>query len=118
MFAISDCPLENLSLRTGLQGHQSGAFVSFEGWVRDHNEGRAVKSLEYEAFQELAFREGEKIVQEAKKIMRHSKRDYLTQADIRLALKKLNFGESSSNLLLGYPSHVPFQFVKMGQTQG
>lgn len=49
--------------------------------------------------------------------MRHSKRDYLTQGDIRLALKKLNFGDSSS-MLLGYPSHVPFQYIKMGQAQG
>ena len=48
--------------------------------------------------------------------MRHSKRDYLTQQDIKLALKKLNFGEASQNLILGYPSHVPFQYVKMGQS--
>ena len=37
----------------------AGAYVSFEGWVRDHNEGQEVVRLEYEAFQELAVKEGE-----------------------------------------------------------
>jgi adenylyltransferase/sulfurtransferase len=43
----------------------AGGFVSFEGWVRDLNEGREVLRLEYEAFQELALKEGERIVAEA-----------------------------------------------------
>jgi len=43
----------------------AGAYVSFEGWVRDHNEGREVVRLEYEAFQELALKEGERIIAEA-----------------------------------------------------
>jgi molybdopterin synthase catalytic subunit len=42
-----------------------GGFVSFEGWVRDHNEGQEVTRLEYEAFQELAVKEGERIIEEA-----------------------------------------------------
>src|SRR5580698_1011787 len=44
-----------------------GGFVSFEGWVRDHNEGQEVTRLEYEAFQELAVAEGDRIVAEALK---------------------------------------------------
>src|SRR6185369_8005443 len=36
-----------------------------EGWVRDHNEGHAVTRLEYEAFVELAEKEGARIVQAA-----------------------------------------------------
>ena len=43
----------------------AGGYVSFEGWVRDHNEGQEVTRLEYEAFQELAVKEGERIVAEA-----------------------------------------------------
>jgi len=43
----------------------AGGFASFEGWVRNHNEGRTVSRLQYEAFESLAIREGEKIVAEA-----------------------------------------------------
>ena len=45
------------------------------------------------------------IIQEAKKLMRHSKRDYLTCQDIKFAIQKLNISQS-----FGYPSHVPFQY--------
>ena len=44
----------------------TGAVVTFEGKVRDHNYGRSVTLLEYEAYQELAVMEGEKIINEAK----------------------------------------------------
>ena len=33
-----------------------GGFATFEGWVRDHNEGQAVTALEYEAFEALGGR--------------------------------------------------------------
>lgn len=46
-------------------GESSGAVVQFTGRVRDFNEGRPVLSLEYEAFDELALREGERILDEA-----------------------------------------------------
>ncbi len=44
----------------------AGAFVDFEGRVRKVNEGKAVVSLEYEVFEELALSEGLKIIEEAK----------------------------------------------------
>jgi molybdopterin synthase catalytic subunit len=44
---------------------QAGALVSFEGIVRDHNEGRSVVALEYTAYVALAQREGERIVRDA-----------------------------------------------------
>lgn len=43
----------------------AGGFVSFEGKVRDRNEGRAVVRLEYEAFAPLAEAEGTRILEEA-----------------------------------------------------
>lgn len=43
----------------------AGAYVSFEGWVRHHNDGRQVLRLEYEAYEKLGLKEGEKILQEA-----------------------------------------------------
>ncbi len=42
-----------------------GGVVVFEGRVRDHNEGRAVTALEYEAYEALAQAEGERILAEA-----------------------------------------------------
>jgi molybdopterin synthase catalytic subunit len=44
----------------------AGAYVCFEGWVRNHNEGKAVTSLEYEAYEMLAQKEGNKILGEAR----------------------------------------------------
>ena len=52
-------------LRAALTDPACGGFASFEGWVRDHNEGQRVRHLEYEAFEALAVREGERIVAEA-----------------------------------------------------
>ena len=43
----------------------AGAAILFLGVVRDHNEGRRVARLEYEAFEALAVREGERILAEA-----------------------------------------------------
>jgi len=51
--------------RDALRDPAAGGYASFEGWVRDHNEGLAVRRLEYEAFEELALKEGERIVAEA-----------------------------------------------------
>ena len=64
-FAFSKTPLDAAACRESLTDAHCGGYVSFEGWVRDHNEGRAVRRLEYEAFETLARREGERIVAEA-----------------------------------------------------
>lgn len=42
-----------------------GGLATFEGWVRDHQDGRAVERLEYEAYAPLALREGAAIVEES-----------------------------------------------------
>ena len=41
------------------------AYASFEGWVRNHNDGRGVVRLEYEGYEQLGVKEGERIVAEA-----------------------------------------------------
>jgi len=64
-FYLLDSPIEPQRLRLALQHGAFGGYVSFEGWVRDFNEGRAVQRLEYEAFAALAQREGERIIDEA-----------------------------------------------------
>lgn len=42
-----------------------GGFVSFEGWVRNRNDGQQVLSLEYQAYEALAVKEGKRIIGEA-----------------------------------------------------
>ena len=41
---------DTAAARRELLDLSAGGYVSFEGWVRDHNEGREVTRLEYEAF--------------------------------------------------------------------
>ncbi|MFM7736572.1 MAG: molybdenum cofactor biosynthesis protein MoaE [Alphaproteobacteria bacterium] len=45
----------------------SGALVLFVGTTRDHNQGRRVERLEYEAYPGMAEREMEKIAEEARR---------------------------------------------------
>lgn len=66
MFKISPVPLDPAALKQSLLDAHAGACVTFEGWVRDHNEGRPVRALDYEAYAELAEREGERILAEAR----------------------------------------------------
>ena len=64
-FRFSDRPFETGELRRALADPAAGGFASFEGWGRNHNEGLPVTRLEYEAFEALAVREGERIIAEA-----------------------------------------------------
>ena len=64
-FRFSSSALDTLALQREMRDESCGGFASFEGWVRNHNEGHAVTRLEYEAFAELAEKEGARIVNEA-----------------------------------------------------
>jgi sulfur-carrier protein adenylyltransferase/sulfurtransferase len=64
-FGFSHSPIDPQSLRVALEDPAAGGYAAFEGWVRNHNEGHAVTRLDYEAFEALANKEGERIVQEA-----------------------------------------------------
>jgi len=64
-FRFSRTPIESAALRAHLADPACGGYAAFEGWVRDRNEGQLVRQLEYEAFEALAAREGERIVLDA-----------------------------------------------------
>ena len=66
MFTITSTPLDPQALRQQVLDPAAGGFCSFEGWVRNHHEGREVLHLEYEAYQLLAEKEGNRILEEAK----------------------------------------------------
>jgi adenylyltransferase/sulfurtransferase len=65
-FRFSSVPFDTQALRESLADPGAGGFAAFEGWVRDHNEGQAVARLEYQAFEALAVKEGERILGEAR----------------------------------------------------
>lgn len=48
------------------------------------------------------------IIQEGKKIMRHSKRDFLRTEDIRHSMEKL-----SIPAVFGYPSSIPYTYERV-----
>lgn len=65
-FAISVEPIDIAACARRLADDRAGALVTFEGWVRNHNDGQQVGSLEYEAYASLAESEGERILAEAR----------------------------------------------------
>jgi len=51
-FELADAPFDIAPLREGLLRDEAGAYASFEGWIRNHNDA-------------LALEEGRRIVEEA-----------------------------------------------------
>ncbi len=64
-FRLSDVPFDTATLRAELLDARVGAYASFEGWIRDHNDGRHVHGLHYQAYATLAETEGNRIVDTA-----------------------------------------------------
>lgn len=65
MFDLTENPISFSAFAEQLRDETCGALVSFDGWVRNHNEGQKVLRLEYESYPALAIKEGEKILAEA-----------------------------------------------------
>src|SRR6185312_1610940 len=64
-FRFSHQAIDVAALRAQLADPACGGYTSFEGLVRNHNEGQQVRHLEYQAFEALAVKEGERIIAEA-----------------------------------------------------
>ena len=65
-FALTTDPIDPESLKRSLASANAGACASFEGWVRNINEGEAVGALEYETHAEIAVAEGAAVLAEAR----------------------------------------------------
>ena len=65
-FLLADSPIDSGVLARELADSAAGACVTFEGRVRNRNDGRAVERLDYQAYAALAQNEGERILTEAK----------------------------------------------------
>ena len=64
-FAISSEAIGLETFRKQMLDPSCGAYVQFDGWVRNHNEGQRVLRLEYEVYEPLAVKEGQRIIAEA-----------------------------------------------------
>jgi len=64
-FQLSAESIDTSLLSRTLADDAAGAFVSFEGRVRNNNEGQKVLSLEYEAYVDMAISEGASVIDEA-----------------------------------------------------
>jgi len=64
-FSVSNTVIDVTAARKAVADNSCGALVVFEGWIRDHNEGRQVERLEYEVYRPVAEKEGARIIDEA-----------------------------------------------------
>jgi len=62
MTYLTDGPIDSNALVQRVMRRSDGAYVLFEGVVRNHHEGKAVESIFYDAYRPMAEKEIEKIV--------------------------------------------------------
>ncbi len=65
MMVISSETIAVEALREQIMDPAAGGLCVFEGWVRNENEGHTVERLEYEVYEPLAVREGQRVLSEA-----------------------------------------------------
>lgn len=63
-FYLTDRPIDVAALSVGLHDPGAGAVVTFDGRVRDHNDGLPVTGLEHQAYPALALATGLRILEE------------------------------------------------------
>ena len=66
MFRLAAHAIDSAAEKSALDDARAGACVTFEGWVRNHNEGRAVLRLDYQAYAAMAQTEGDAILRDAR----------------------------------------------------
>lgn len=65
-FALLDIAIDEDKLKISLDDDSCGAFVCFEGRVRNHNNAASVDRLTYYGYEDLALNQGRAIIEEAK----------------------------------------------------
>jgi molybdopterin synthase catalytic subunit len=89
LFRVGEEQLEAASVAASVQDHRCGAIATFVGTVRNHNAGRTVRWLDYEAYAPLAVRSFSRIADEARE----------RWPDVRLAIHhrigRVEIGEAS-----------------------
>lgn len=67
MFVVTREPLDPARLVEAVRRDESGAVVLFYGVVRNHNEGRRVQYLEYDAYERMAEKKLREVADETKR---------------------------------------------------
>ncbi|MDP4611872.1 MAG: molybdenum cofactor biosynthesis protein MoaE [Opitutales bacterium] len=65
-FQLTEETIDPTALRNEMLDLTAGAYCSYEGWVRDHNEGKVVTALHYSGYPQLAPEIATTILDEAK----------------------------------------------------
>ncbi|MBM3819018.1 MAG: molybdenum cofactor biosynthesis protein MoaE [Acidimicrobiia bacterium] len=99
LVAVTAAPLDLQALTAEVARDASGdgAIAAFTGLVRDHNQGRAVKFLEYEAYEPLAVKALERIVNEARAAWP------ATRLAVHHRIGRLEIGEASVIIVAASP---------------
>lgn len=94
---LTDEPIDPSALVRSVMRPSDGAYVLFEGVVRDHHQGKAVESIFYDCYRPMAEKELEKIVRDVES----SHPDVAITVVHRLGL--LEVGESSIAIVCASP---------------
>ena len=95
--AVTTAPLDAARIVALVSASGDGAIASFAGLVRDHNQGRRVLFLEYEAYELLAVRALQRIVDEAAAAWPS------TRVAVHHRIGRLEIGEASIVIAAGSP---------------
>ncbi len=99
LVAVTSAPLDlqALTAEVARDGSRDGAVAAFTGLVRDHNQGRAVRFLEYEAYEPLAVRALERILEEAREAWPQ------TRLAVHHRIGRLDIGDASIIIVAASP---------------
>ena len=67
MTYLTDTPIDSAALVRGVVRPGDGAYVLFEGVVRNDNEGKTVESIDYDAYRPMAEKEMARVVDDARR---------------------------------------------------
>lgn len=90
-------PIDTLDLMRRVRRDSDGAVLLFTGVVRNHNEGRPVERLEYEAYAEMATAVLQRIVEEV------GDRDEVGEIAVVHRVGELEIGEASVAIAVAAP---------------
>lgn len=97
MMYLTDDPIDTAALIARVMRPSDGAFVLFEGVVRDHHDGKAVDSIVYDAYRPMAEKEIDRILRDVRR----------EQPDVAVAvlhrLGPLRVGDSSIAIVCASP---------------
>jgi molybdopterin synthase catalytic subunit len=101
MFRLVREPIDVQALRNLCARHEDGAVVIFEGIVRNHARGKAVRHLEYHAYESMALKK-------LAEVGARAKADYaISDIAIYHRLGKLDHGQCSVAIIVAAPHRGP-----------